>query len=239
MKDNQRRDRLWRLVASRAGRRHLAGWAGVVCEVAVEQVDVDAAAISVRTTSRAQELIATSDGWAQRLEELQYTVGEGPGIEAFTTSSPVLVADLATAEGRWPGFADAVTTTGTGAVFAFPLHGGTIRLGTLDLYRRQPGELSPLGLADATDLAELATTALLTDANHREAAVPAGWAQEDAPGHYEDVSVATGMLAAQLHISVENALLRLRSYAFSHNRPLLEVARDVRRRQLHFGPLQD
>lgn len=228
--DGQRGDRLWRLVAARAGRRHDVGWAGVVCEVAAEQVDVDAAAISVHAASRAQELVATTGDWARRLEELQYTLGEGPGGQAFRTGGPVLVADLATGGDPWPVFADAATATGVGAVFAFPLRGGASRFGALTLYRRHPGPLAAAGLADATVLADLAAAALFNDANGVDVDT-APWAQEDSSGHYADVSMATGMLAAQLRISVEEALLRLRAHAYSHDLPLLDIARAV----LHHG----
>jgi hypothetical protein len=234
--DGERHDRLWRLVVGRAARRGFSGWAGVVCQVAIEQVDVDAAAISVRAGTRSQELTAASGPWAQRLEELQYTVGEGPGVEAFSSGGPVLVSDLSADDGRWPGFTDAAAENGLAAVFAFPLRGGAIRLGTLDLYRRLPGGLSPAGLADAAVLADLATTALLTDSS---GPAVAPWARDDAPGHYDDVNVATGMLAAELRISVEDASMRLRAHAFSNNLPLLDVARAILNRSLPAENFQD
>jgi hypothetical protein len=234
--DGERHQRLWRLVTERAGRRGFPGWAGVVCDVAVDQVDIDAAAISLRSSSRVQELAAASDGWARRFEELQYTAGDGPAVEAYSTGGPVLVTDLTAADQRWPGFIDAAIDDGLAAVFAFPLQGGAIRLGTLDLYRRQPGGLSPDGLADAAVLADLAATALLTDI------APTGtapWAQENAPGHYDDVNVATGILAAELRISVDDAFLRLRAHAYSTGQGVLDIARAVLARQLPSEAFQD
>jgi hypothetical protein len=234
--DGERHQRLWRLVTERADRRGFPGWAGVVCDVAVDQLDIDAAAISLRSSSRVQELAAATDAWARRLEELQYTVGDGPGVEAFGTGGPVLVADLATADQRWPGFMDAAIANGLLAVFAFPLQGGAIQLGTLDLYRRQRGQLSPDDLADAAILADLAVTALLTDVSPTGTAP---WARDDAPGHYDDVNVATGILAAELRISVDDAFLRLRAHAYSTGHPLLDIARAVLARQLPSDVFQD
>jgi hypothetical protein len=234
--DGERHQRLWRLVTERAGGRGFPGWAGVVCDVAVDQVGIDAAAISLRSSTRAQELAACSDAWARRFEEVQYTVGDGPGVEAFTTGGPVLVADLTTADQRWPGFMDAAVADGLAAVFAFPLQTGAIRVGTLDLYSRRPGRLPADDLADAAVLADLATTALLTDTAPTG---PAPWAQEDAPGHYDDVNVATGILAAELRISIDDAFVRLRAHSFSTGRPLLDVARAVLARQLSSDTFQD
>jgi hypothetical protein len=42
------------------------------------------------------------------------------------------------------------------------------------------------------------------------------------------------MVAAQLEVSVREAAVRLRAYAFGHDRPLTEVARDVVERKLRF-----
>ncbi|MET0132645.1 MAG: ANTAR domain-containing protein [Kibdelosporangium sp.] len=238
--DQQRHPRLWRLVTARVGQhRRPSGWAGVVCDVVVQEVGVDAAAITVHAAARTQELVAASDEWAQRLEELQFTVGEGPGQEAFTSGGPVLMADLDVAAGRWPGFSAAAAGTGLAAMFSFPIQSGPVRLGTLNLYRHLRGVLAPPELADAAALADLATTALLTDSRPVPHEAPAAWARADAPGHYDDVNVATGMLAAQLHVSVEDAFLRLRAHAFSHDIPVFEVARAVLQRRLRLDSIPD
>jgi hypothetical protein len=77
----------------------------MVCEVALDRLDIDGVAISVRTSGRAQDLTAATGTWARRLEELQYILGEGPGVEADTTAGPVLAAEPADTASRWPGFA--------------------------------------------------------------------------------------------------------------------------------------
>jgi hypothetical protein len=236
--ERRRHDQLWRLVAERVELRTFSGWAGVVCDLVVEEVAVDAAAISIRTVSRSQELVAASDPWARELEELQYTLGEGPGAAAFAEGGPVLVSDLESAGNRWPGFVDAAAGVGLGAAFAFPLQNGAIWLGTLDLYRRRPGALSEDGLSDVAVLADLATTALLTDVgNDQIAAAP--WARPETQGHYDDVNIATGMLAAELRISLDEAFTRMRAHAFSNDLPLLDIARAVLARRLRLDIFHD
>jgi hypothetical protein len=49
------------------------------------------------------------------------------------------------------------------------------------------------------------------------------------------VHQAAGMVAVQLGVSVGQALVRLRAYAFSNDRSLADVARDVVARELRFG----
>jgi len=234
----RRHERLWRLVVERAGRRTFSGWTGVVCDLVVEEVAVDAAALSVRASVRTQDLVAASDPWGRELEELQFTLGEGPGAEAFAEGGPVLVSDLAEARNRWPAFTGSAEDSGLAAVFAFPLQSGAIRLGTLDLYCRRSGGLSSDGLSDALAFADLAMTALLADLGGDEGA-GAPWARMEASGHYDDVNMATGMLAAELRVSLDDAFMRLRAHAFSNDQPLLEVARAVLARQLSADSFQD
>jgi hypothetical protein len=52
--------------------------------------------------------------------------------------------------------------------------------------------------------------------------------------HYV-VHQASGMVAAQLDVSVGHALIRLKAYAFGNGRPLAEVAEDVVARKLRFA----
>jgi hypothetical protein len=109
---------------------------------------------------RQQRLWAT-DAVAVRLEDLQLTVGEGPGLAAAGSDIPVLVPDLAAVRERWPAFAAGARAVGAAAVFAFPLVLGAIRLGSLDRYRVSPGPLRPDQISDALVLAEAAFEAVL------------------------------------------------------------------------------
>lgn len=44
---------------------------------------------------------------------------------------------------------------------------------------------------------------------------------------YDDIAVASGMVAARHHLSVDDALTRLRAAAFGRNVPLARIAGDV------------
>lgn len=205
-----------------------------MCDAAVACMDIDAAAVSLRLAERVEDLVAASDGWAQRLEELQYTCGEGPGVEAGKAVEPVLVCDLHSDLARWPAFADGAVSAGLGAMFSFPLVGGVTRLGTLDLYRRRPGGLPADQLTGAALLADMAASALLNDVSPDWAA---RWAET--PGHYDDVNMATGMLAEHLGVSVDEASARLRAHAFGSRQPLADVADAVLSRRLDGTTFRD
>ncbi|ROP41719.1 GAF and ANTAR domain-containing protein [Saccharothrix texasensis] len=216
------RDLVTRMVAECAAQPGRGDWARTVCAVSVRAVaGVDGAALTLRGSSRAQEVLGTSDPWAAGLEEIQYTLGEGPAVEAFAGGGPVLVADVHADRLRWPGFAEAGAVVGVGAVFAFPLRVDDVRLGTLGLYRRRSGALRADAVADASVLADVVTLALLRHVERFE--------EDDLRRvvSYQDVDVATGMVAAQLRISLDDAFARLRARAFATDRSVREVAGDV------------
>jgi GAF domain-containing protein len=237
--DGQPREPLWRAIATAAevpGRRE--SWAQTVCLACVETLEqVDAAILALRGRVRSEEVLGASDRLAAALAELQYTVGEGPGVEAFRTGSPVLVPDMSVEQVRWPGFADAALSVGAAAVFAFPLRFGAIKFGTLELIRRRPGGLTSAERRDTALAADLATAALL---RHSREAERAGHDFAPRPiASYQDVNVATGMLAAQLQITLDDAFARLRAHAFGRNRSVLDVARDVLERRIALDELAE
>jgi hypothetical protein len=182
----------------------------------------------------ARGVAAVSEPAYEAIEELQFTLGEGPCLDAFVTRQPVLVPDLAReALHRWPGYAPAAHGQGMRAVFAFPLQIGAARLGVLDLFRLETGTLSAAQFREALTFAEMAVTTLL---DGQEGAPPGGAADglDDVMGQRAEVYQAQGMISVQLGIPLADALARLRAYAYSENRLLPDVAREVVARRLTF-----
>ena len=120
------------------------------------------------------------------------------------------------------------------AVFGFPLQVGAVRLGALNLCCDRPGPLSYDQHADALVMAGIAARSILVFQAGAPPGALAAELEEGADFHYV-VNQAAGMVAAQLDISVGQALVRLRAYAFGSGRPLTEVAKDVVERTLRFG----
>jgi ANTAR domain-containing protein/GAF domain-containing protein len=203
-----------------------------LCAVCVEVLPITGAGLSLITESGHVGTIAASSPVTARVDELQFTLGEGPCVEAFQLGGPVLEPDLAAATvARWPGFAPAAIGAGVRAAFAFPLQVGAFRIGALNLFRDSPGSLTADEIADALLLADVATRILL-DLGAESAAgeVPAGL---DDPALWQaEVHQATGMIMAQLRVRVDEAFVRLRAHAYATNRPLGEVAADVVARRL-------
>ena len=117
------------------------------------------------------------------------------------------------------------------AVFAVPLQVGVIRLGVVLAHRDAPGAMSGVALADLLVFASVATGALLgplTDGPEPQ------WVSQQTSGYRAGVHQATGMISVQLGVTQAVALVRLRAYAFSHRRPVADVAADVVARRMRF-----
>src|SRR5258708_24359593 len=105
----------------------------------------DGAALEVLTRSlRFRELVYATDTIAEKLDELQYTIGEGPCLDAYFYDSPQFYPELESVAqtSRWPTFAADATQLGVRALFAFPVPDGQRPMGVLELYRRTAGSLA-------------------------------------------------------------------------------------------------
>lgn len=202
-----------------------------ICSLAVVELQVTGVGMTLvsraGTADAQQRLVHASDTAAARLEDLQLTVGEGPGLTAITSGAPVLVPDLAAARSRWPAFCPDAQHIGAAAMFAFPLTLGAIALGSLDCYRTTPDPLTPDHVGSGLLLAEMAFEALLAEvAGHAPDDV--GWISDI----HTEVHQATGMVSYQLGITVQAALLRIRAYAYAHELAVAVVARRIVERSL-------
>jgi hypothetical protein len=202
-----------------------------VCADAAQALDASGVGLSVMTSAGTHGMAAASDPVTARIEELQFTFGEGPCIDAFAASRPVLMSELGRAAlRRWPVYTPAVRDAGIRAVFAFPLQVGAARLGVLDVFRSRAGPLSRVELGDAFTFVDRAVTTLLDGHEHATAA-PAGYVGLDrldaAFDHGAELFQAQGMVMVQLGVPIAEALVRVRAYAYAEGRPLSEVAADI------------
>jgi hypothetical protein len=206
-----------------------------VCNVAALRLGVDGASVTAMSGLQAGEPLFASDDLSALLEELQFTAGEGPGMDEFRLGAPVLIADLESAAARWPGFVPDAVAAGARAMFALPLQAGAIRVGVLCLYRALPGPLSAGQLADVLVFADIALQ-LLLDASAGISGSPGYRPLNGLSDRRAVVYQATGMISVQLGVSLEEALARLRAHAFAGSAAVGDVAGDVVDRRLRFDP---
>ncbi len=198
-----------------------------LCEVCAEVTGLTGAGIMLMSGEVPQGSAGSSNDVSAQIEELQFTLGEGPCVDAWAGGQPVLEPDLADPTVvRWPAFAQAGVDAGVLAVFAFPLALGAIRIGVLVLYRDRTGVLSADGLAYGLVLADVATHMVLG----LQAGAPVDSLHEllaKEPPHWAEIHQATGMVSVQLEAPLDEAFVRLRAHAFAEGLPLREVAGDV------------
>ncbi len=132
------------------------------CRVAAAATATSGAAIMLLHDGAVGGSIGAVDPVSMALEELQFTLGEGPCVDACRDGQPVLEPDLAAAgPQRWIAFAPQAIEIGALAVFGFPIAIGGVMLGALNLHRRRPGPLDDEQYADALVLADLAAELIL------------------------------------------------------------------------------
>ena len=214
--------------------------ANQLCAACVDLLGVDGAAISMVFDGASQGTYGSSSAASRRLDEYQFTFGEGPCLDAAADGVIVHASDLDNPqEQRWPLFADAVLDDGIRAVFALPIRITSSCVGALDLFRVRPGPLGGDELAGGLLAAELAALPLLTLLG-KGLKDPDTEALTDEPDKAEaeatevllemdrlEVYQASGMLIAQLDVGPTEALMRLRAHAIATGRTATEVARAV------------
>lgn len=204
-----------------------------LCRACVDVLTVDGASLSLMNNGTLQATVAASGDLSRRLDELQFTLGEGPCYDSVRTSRPVQVADLRSpSEHRWPAYAAAVFETGVRAVYALPVSAAAEPIGVLDLFRAAPGLLSEQDLSGGLLAAQLAALPLLDLLGDDQADEGAEADRELAALERVEVYQATGMLMGQLGCGPSEALVRLRAHAFSVGMTASEIAWLVVDRQL-------
>lgn len=208
--------------ARETARSSTARW----CTACVEVLSVTGAGITLMGGDHAGP-ICVSDPSVAALEDLQYTIGEGPCRDAFSTGISVHAPRLDMgASIRWPSFVSLARDSGIGAVFAYPLTTVGAKVGVLTIYQQTEGELTDSQHDDSLALAEVLTETVLS---LQDDAAPGTLAPglDDAVQYRAEIYQASGMVAIQLSIPAAEALLRIRAHAFAHDQTVAETAADI------------
>lgn len=211
------------------------GWSSSrLCEVTRDIIGVSGAGVMLMSGEIPRGSLCTTNEVSNLIEELQFTLGEGPCVDAYHQDQVVVEPDLAhPGIPRWFGFTPRAVEAGVGALFAFPLQVGTVRLGAVDLYRDGPGPLSDDQHADALVMADVIAHWVLDVQADAPPGAMAAELEADADFHFA-VHNAAGAVSVQLGVSITEALIRMRAYAFTNDRLLREVADDVVARRIRF-----
>ena len=192
----------------------------------VEILDVDAAGILLAAPDGQLRVMASSSEAVRVLELFEIQAREGPCLDSHRTGQPIVNQDLATVNGRWPQFAPEALAAGFRSVHALPMRlRGTV-IGALNLFRMEPGEMSPADVDVAQAFADVATIAIL---QHR-AALDAQVINDQLTHALNSrivIEQAKGMVAQRLDLDMERSFAVLRGHARNHNLRLVDVAEAV------------
>jgi GAF domain-containing protein len=178
------------------------------------------ATITLRKRRGRAETVAATGEVVERLDALQYDLGQGPCLDAAFDRGNVVVDHTADDE-RWPRWSAEAHARGVASVMAVRLHAGDETLGALNLYSGTPGTFS----GDSGDIAVI-YAAHATEAMSK-ARLVAGLRAALESRHV--IGIAQGVLATRYDISVERAFEVLHRYSNDHNLKLRDVAETVAR----------
>ncbi|MBQ0855684.1 GAF and ANTAR domain-containing protein (plasmid) [Streptomyces sp. BH-SS-21] len=198
---------------------------------------VDGIAVSLGTNGSLTETVWSTPGRSALLEDIQFTLGEGPGLDAYRNRSLIAVGDLEHSDPhRWPAFLPEAARLGVRALFCFPLHLGAASLGVLTAQRASAAALDPAQIDDALVMAAAITSALILHGKWRESFAQA---EPHATLHRAAVHQAAGIISVQANASLTEAMAMLRAHAYRTEQPLLTTADEVVARRLHFRNNRD
>ncbi len=205
-----------------------------LCDRCVEILCVQGAGVSIMSGHNSGP-VCSSSVRVRQLEDLQFSLGEGPCHDAYTTGSMVTEPNLAAGSNiRWPSYTPPALDLGACAVFALPLRVGAEIVGVLTLYQDAVGMLTDDQTADGRVLALMLPT-IMSDIQARAPdPLPAG-VLSDAGAHRAEVHQASGMMAVQLGIDVDDALACIRAHAYAINETVARVASEILAHRLHLG----
>jgi hypothetical protein len=205
-----------------------------LCSASAGVVGVKCAGVVLISRGRPLGTVCVSDPVTERVEEVQYTLGQGPCVDAFESRESVLAPDLGGADfARWPEFCQGALAAGVQAAFGFPLLVGPVRIGALNLYHDRSGPLTDAQVQDAVAVAHVVGRTVLS----WQSAAPDGslaWQLEQVPLHRSVIHQASGRISVQASVSVDDASALLRAYSFAEGQPISAVAEDVMDGRLRF-----
>ena len=202
-----------------------------LAEHCVALLDVDAAGLVIADPAGRLRVAASSSEQVRVLELFELQNEEGPCLECYRTGVPVAADDLDDPDSGWTQFAEVTRSAGFRSVAALPLRLRDQTIGALNMFRVQPGPLTPAHWSLGQALADVATIGILQERGARRQEQLARQLQE-ALSSRVIIEQAKGVLAERRGVHVDEAFRVLRTYARSNGERLSDLARRVVLREI-------
>lgn len=175
-------------------------------------------------------IVSTSE--ASRLVELmQLAADAGPCIDSFNTGEVISVPDISRAPEKWHLFREKALEEGFRAVDAIPLRLREDTIGTLNLLRKQTGQLDEDDMVAAQAFADVATIGIL----HERTIAHSNEVREQLQRALNSrivIEQAKGVVAYMRGVPIDEAFTLIRAYARSHQLGISRVAAAIVDRKL-------
>ena len=206
-----------------------------LCAVCAEITEMSGAGIMLLADDRPQGSVCTTDEVSAQIEELQYTLGEGPCVDAHRHHAPVARAGPGQpGRGALGGvLAAQPSRRGRGRCSGSPSPSAMSGSAPSTCIATGPARSPPINMPTPWWWPRLRRA---RSSRCRPTLSPAQLGAElEAGGNFRFVvHQAAGMVAVQLGVSVDEALVRIRAHAFSNDETVVDVAEDVIARRLRF-----
>ena len=189
-------------------------------------LDATAAGILLADPNGNLQVVASTSEESQIVEVLQRDAGAGPCVDAYRYGYVVTLSDIATGADRYPDFQVAALSQGFKSVHAIPMRYRPPTIGALNLFRTATGVLSDEDATIGQALADVATISLLQERTSRENTVVNKQLQR-ALNSRVFIEQAKGVIAERNGSTMDEAFLRLRQHARSHQEPMHTSATNV------------
>jgi transcriptional regulator with GAF, ATPase, and Fis domain len=177
--------------------------------------EIDHAGVSVAHRDGTVETRAAAGDLVLQLDQLQYSLGEGPCLHAIE-AEPVVVVEEAWRETRWPRFMSGACALGLRSQMGLRLYVDEHTRGGLNLYSTSSDTIDP----ETTHLAELF-------ASHAALAMGRAWVAQNlsaALSSRTTIGIALGIVMERYDMDQDRAFAYLTRIASSSETKLREVA---------------
>lgn len=196
-----------------------------VAELSLRAVyGADGAGVTWVDSEKPFTVIAAGD-FVRRIDEIQYTLDEGPCLEAYRTQRMVLTENLEL-ERRWSRFTPAALGHGLRGLVAAPLTVHGARLGALNIYALQADVLDESSIETALLFAEQASI-VLANAEAFTRAQATAVSLGEALTSRAMIDMAKGIIMARERCSSAAAFDRLREMSQASQQKLRAVAQQL------------
>lgn len=176
-----------------------------------------------------QVLLSSSSQDARIVDEWEFTLREGPCIDAAATGTSKTAETAPSHTNPWPRLSAKAHALGYQSIAGVPWRMEGTTFATLNLQDRE-GIITSETVADAEHLANEIASLIVRSLSQQ---APSRHQSTD----HDTFHQATGMVMTQMGIDAETAVDVLRAHAWSHDCLLTDVASEVAARTLTFPPL--